>query len=180
MFKLVIDIVRFKRGPQDMASSRNTVTFCAAIYAISGFLALRLLDVDQAVGVVVFDIVVLSVFIYVALSVRKLLNRFNQTLATMLATGTLINIVYVPVALLLIGAAEKEQPNPIFVLIYIAIIAWSISVGGHIFSHALEINKLKGVMLSFVLFVLSQMMVNSVFEESNTTSESIAQVQLYR
>jgi len=154
----LIDIIRLRKGPQDLPAS-----WLLVVLAIALNIALAIILSQQVQGEApaeasglrstladsAFQILLVSVI----MNIRNVFNRLLQTLLAMSATGLLLAI---PLLLLLPSAAQPTS-NPMEALAALGVLAifiWSFAVDGHIFRHALSVTMSTGVALAIALFLI--------------------------
>ena len=106
MFALLhrfIDICLLRKGPQDLPASGVLLRLAMLLYVLSGLLVFMLDrpldDLHVSILLIAADIVILSTAVYLILHVRGLLPRLRQTLTALFGTGTLLQLLVLPLML---------------------------------------------------------------------------------
>jgi hypothetical protein len=141
-----VDIMLHRRGPEDLPSS---TFFVWALFAVSLSVVLgihyatggTLREVAASVLIAFLEVW----FVWALLRVFNREARFRQTMAAILGTSTILNIVSAPLlpmvqaaaaAAAVAAPAEPSVSLPVLVTWLIAI--WSLLIGAFVFSRALE------------------------------------------
>jgi len=151
---VLIEIIRLRRGPQDLPASWSLVLLAIALNVGLGA-AISQPEQAQATGLksVISDSALQVLLVSLILQLRHVFGRLSQTLLALAGTGLLLAI---PLVLMLPYAAQPYS-NPaeaIAALGVLAIFLWSIAVDGHIFRHALSVTMATGVALAIGLFFI--------------------------
>lgn len=144
LLRLLWDICRFKRGPQDLPYSKQLMFLLTALNIT--FTVGQLL-LNNAPTVFIYA-AFLSFFVsagynYTILSYKKLSTRFVQTFSAHMGTAMLFGIagfIFTNIAMLI------SSENILFFFGVLYLQAWAIGVAAHIFRHALNTNFLFGLL----------------------------------
>lgn len=138
LLTLLINIMRLKAAPQDLPSSRFLMMLCIGSYLLMG-LVISLLD--QSFGLAflstAIDTALLIGLAYLALWIRGYQGRSIQTVTAFAATGTLFEIIGLPLVAYL-QSLNADNPSNLSILL-LALIVWNIVVIGHILRHAIDV-----------------------------------------
>ncbi len=98
--RIFIDIVLWRRGPQDLPASGLLLAITLAAYVLVGVVQLALLDEPGATWLVYLlaDPVLLALFVWLLLRLYGHAERFQQTATAVLGTGALLGVALVPAA----------------------------------------------------------------------------------
>jgi hypothetical protein len=110
--KAFLDIVLWRRGPQDLPASRLLLWLTAAAYVAVSVMQLTLLEEPAAAWVVfvVLDPVLLTLGVYLLLKLFGKTDRFLQTATAVLGTGVVLGLgMFLPVQWLLIEAGATPE-----------------------------------------------------------------------
>lgn len=155
LFDLFLDICLFRKGPQHIPASQVLLRATLAAYGISGLLVLLIsLEPIRALLVMSADIALLTGLTYGVLSLSNYHGRFLQTLTALLGTGTLVQLMALPVSLWVSKTLEQEiaaLPQ----LLYIALLVWSIAIIAHILQQALGVSRSIGVFYTLGYIAIS-------------------------
>ena len=136
LFDLFLDICLFRKGPQDVPVSMALLKMCLLAYAASGLLVLTLsVPVQVALLQILLDLVLLAGLLYLALILHRHPGRFEQTLAALTGSGTLMGLLALPPMIWIVRQGprgDSQFPS----LLMLALMVWSIAVMAHILRHA--------------------------------------------
>ncbi len=139
LFDLFLDICLFRKGPRDVPSSTVLLKMCLLAYGISGMLVLILsVPVQVALLQMLLDLVLLAGLLYLALILHRHSGRFEQALAALTGTGTLMGLLALPLMVWIVHQGpEGDSTFPS--LLMLALMVWSIAVMAHILRHTFNI-----------------------------------------
>ncbi len=154
--KAFLDIVLWRRGPQDLPASRILLWLTAAAYVAVSIVQLSLLEEPAAAWLVfvVLDPVLLVAGVYLLLRLFGKTDRFLQTATAVLGTGVVLGLcMFLPVQWLLKVADVPAESTAagLAALVMVAIFAL---VTGRILKLATESNLFTGITLSLTYFLL--------------------------
>lgn len=168
----LVDLMLFRRGPQDMPGDQTSLGVSVAAYCIVLFAQVAL--VGPAAGAFVqAALATLMLGLYVAgvLRLRRLSNRFNQTATALFSSGTVLTVIMLapthalrPYLDALRTASDPSQvpmPSPLFAIAYLVVGLWGLAIYSHVYRHALEVPMVVGVAVTLG-FELLLMVVFSV------------------
>lgn len=110
------------------------------------------------------QVAILTVTVWIVLSLNQKTERAVQTLTAFYGTSTLIQLVVWPFRswLLSLGEEAQEQASvPLFVVVLLAI--WSFVVMVHIYRHALDTSRGKAILVSIVTQLIVGMSMLTLF-----------------
>lgn len=147
------DIIFLRAGPQELpSSSLLTVLSVFAYFSSTMISQLVVGSATQAVGLAVTVTVMLLSLSLLALRVRGVLDRAPQTLSALAGTGTLINLLMLPMTLLI--AYSEGAFAPLLTLTILVVFFWSFALDGHILRHALSVSFTEGVLVATIFFAI--------------------------
>ena len=154
--KVFLDIVLWRRGPQDLPSSRLLLALTVAAYVAVSALQLTLLHEGAAAWFVfvVLDPILLTGGIWLLLKLFARPERFLQTATAVLGTGAVLGVVlFLPMQALLavLGVGPKSPAAGMFALLLVIVFAL---VTGRIIKLATDSNLFTGIALSLTYFML--------------------------
>ena len=171
MFALLntfIMLCRLRAAPQDLTYSKFLMMLCIACYFLVG-LAVSLLD--QKFGLAVIsacaDTGLMIVLAYLGLWIRDSAARTVQTITALTGTGTLFELMGLPLVSWL--QQLKESEASILPLVLLVLIIWNITVIGNILRHALEVSMWIGTAIA-LLYIYTSIRVMSVLYIAGGTS----------
>ncbi len=154
--KVFFDIVLWRRGPQDLPSSRLLLALTALAYVCVSALQLAMLGESGPEWFVflVVDPILLTGGTWLLLKLFGHTERFLQTATAVLGTGALLGLLlFLPLQLILsgIGAGQDSTAAGIFALMLVIVFAL---VTGRILQLATESNLFTGIALALTYFML--------------------------
>lgn len=165
LVRLFLDICSFNKGPQDAPASSLLLELVVAANLGLGFgLALMELGWVEALLQTLTGASVLAGFLWIALAVTQKSARFLQTASAAFGTDTFITALATP--LLIWGHLDPEMRGA-FNLPLLSLMAWQISVLGHILRHALSLPFIAGLGLALAYTVISYSLILSLFPVAN-------------
>lgn len=144
--ELVGDLLRLRRGPQDVPHSQALLARALIPYSLLGStLAAFAMPVPRAVLYGPTEAALLAALVYASLAVRRRPARFVQTLTALVLVGVVFNALSLPLT------ALARPENGLGVLI-LALVAWSFAVSVHILRLALDIPVPGSVLVNLGFF----------------------------
>lgn len=163
--RLILDIAFLQRGPQALPASTGLTITALASYAAAGVLAHHLMvPAKSPVGPVLLDLVLLTGFVLFLLYSRGFPGRSFQTLTALGGTGTLLTLCALPVIRMLDSTAGGAPLASTGVVLWLALMIWSVFVTAHILRHALAIGFSAGLFLALGYMMVSLFLYASLFE----------------
>jgi hypothetical protein len=160
--KAFLDIVLWRRGPQDLPASQLLLWLTAAAYVAVSIVQLLLLEEPAAAWVVfvVLDPVLLTVGVYLLLKLFGKTDRFLQTATAVLGTGVVLGLgMFLPVQWLLVGAGLPPE-SPVAGSVALGMVVIFALVTGRILKLSTETNLFTGVTLSLTYFLLINLLLH--------------------
>lgn len=157
----LIDLLRLRCGPQVLPHSVSRLIQLAMLAFVLDLIATHLLDSNNDATprlIVGFGLGLLLPWLL--LSWRGLTPRYVQTLTALLATGIVLSLVFLPLALWALSsgmvdpAAAPSSRQGLLAWLILATVIWKIAVTANIWKHALEWPMAAGVGVSLLLLVL--------------------------
>ena len=159
LFNLFFDICLLRKGPQDIPASLVLLKLCLLTYALSGLLTLLSGTGAgyplQALVLVLVDIILLAGVSYGVLLFLGQPQRFTQTLTALSGTGTLLQLIALPLGLWYDRAASSDGVAIIPALLWLSLLLWSITITAHILRHAFAITFALGVLYALGYLTVS-------------------------
>lgn len=154
----VWQILLLKRGPQGLPNAPLFVALIAgANLLVSLLVSARFSPELPALALMASIAVTLATqaaLVYFALWVRNFPNRFNPTLAAMLACDLVLVALY-GIVLGFTGGIGDETPSLTSQLVTLAYLIWSVSVAGWVLHHALESTFFVAVLVAIGINVFA-------------------------
>ncbi len=154
MLKLLqtfIDIALWRKGPQDLPTSRFLLMLVLGIYVAASFVQVQLLDLRLSTAFVIVgvDVVMMMLWLWLVLGFFGRSQRFIQTLTAMFGVGALLAAVDIVVAAVQLAAGDSSgQPSNLWLSLRFLAIAL---IMGRIFMHALDRGLLTGMALTVAI-----------------------------
>ncbi len=160
--KAFLDIVLWRRGPQDLPESRLLLWLTAAAYVAVSIAQLTLLEEPAAAWLVfvVLDPVLLTAGVYLLLQLFGKTDRFLQTATAVLGTGVVLGLcMFLPVQWLLTQAAVPPGSTAAGLIALGMVVIFAL-VTGRIVKLATDSNLFTGVTLSLTYFLLINLLLH--------------------
>jgi hypothetical protein len=154
--KVFLDIVLWRRGPQDLPASLLLLWLSAATYVVVAILQLGLLEEPPGAWLVfvALDPILLAAGTWLLLKLFGKTERFLQTITAVYGTGTVLGLcLFLPVqwGLTRLGVAADTTPAGLVALGMVVVFAL---VTGRILKLATDSNLFTGITLSLTYFLL--------------------------
>ena len=162
---LFVDLIRLRRGPQDLPASQQLLIITGILLVVTAVLGDHINS--DFVGRLVFaltQVAILTVTVWIILSLNQKSERAVQTLTAFYGTSTLIQLVVWPFRtwMLALGEEAQEQASiPLFAVVLLAV--WSFVVMVHIYRHALDISRGKAILISIITQLIVGMSMLTLF-----------------
>ena len=154
--KVFLDIVLWRRGPQDLPASPLLLGLSAAAYVVVSVLQLALLEEPAGAWLVfvVLDPLLLRGGVWLLLRLFNRRERFQQTATAVLGTGAVLGVVlFLPIQWLL-STLNLGSESPIAGTVALGLVVVFALVTGRILKLATDSNLFTGVALSLTYFLL--------------------------
>ncbi|MBI3776168.1 MAG: hypothetical protein HY273_11560 [Gammaproteobacteria bacterium] len=162
--KLFVDLCLLRANPQDLPLSVALELITLATYtALSYVLALSSTTPGTALLAALVDVGMLVGLAYAGLWILDLKNRLTKLITALAGSGTIWQLVALPVMSLLIGSSDKTPDSTLAAfgyLLLLALVAWAIFIIGHILRHALNMKFFFALGVA-LLYVYTSMRVGS-------------------
>jgi hypothetical protein len=162
--RIFLDIVLWRRGPQDLPASGLLVAITLAAYVMVGAVQLALLDESAATWLVflVADPALLTASVWLLLRLYGHTERFQQTASAVLGTGALLGFaIYLPLQIIVTGlgfdpASPLAQASALLLVVVFALVT------GRILKLATGASLFTGIAASLTYFVAINALVGAV------------------
>ena len=152
-----------RRGPQDVPPSQIITAGALLAYAILSFFGVLLrLPAESALLFAVVDVALLAAFTSVALWIRFLSQRRQQTLAAMAATGAILEAAALPVFYWQAQVANSSMEALPVLLLWILMI-WNLAVVANIMRHSLNVPMVISGAFAALYIYLSLRVLGTIF-----------------
>jgi hypothetical protein len=160
--KAFLDIVLWRRGPQDLPASRLLLWLTAAAYVAVSIVQLTLLDEPAAAWLVfvVLDPVLLTAGVYLLLKLFGKMDRFLQTATAVLGTGVVLGLcMFLPVQWLLTVAGVPVESTAAGLVALVMVVVFAL-VTGRVIKLATDSSLFTGITLSLTYFLLINLLLH--------------------
>lgn len=159
LFKLFWDICLLRKGPQDLPASQELLKLCLIAYAGSGLLNLWLGLGDTGHGtallLTIVDVGLLMGLCHAVLQLMGLLERYVQTLTALTGTGTLLQLIVMPLGLWYQRELAANGATDMPALLWLLLLVWSVAITAHILRHALSVSFGAGMLYALGYLMIS-------------------------
>ena len=154
--KVFLDIVLWRRGPQDLPASPLLLALSAAAYVVVSIIQLALLDEPATAWFVfvVLDPVLLLGGVWLLLRLFGHRERFVQTATAVLGTGAVLGVLLFLPTQWLLSLLELGPDSPVAGIVALALVVVFALVTGRILKLATDSNLFTGVALSLTYFLV--------------------------
>ncbi|HEB98910.1 MAG TPA: hypothetical protein ENJ05_05340 [Thiotrichales bacterium] len=150
-------------GPQDLPASSFLLGMATLFYVAVGVLnALAYFPFWRALGVSLFDTLMLAAFLQLGLRSVGHPARFTQSFTALALAWGVIGLFAVPLGYAFV-AADNGGPSAFLMLFLMLTLVWSLAVMGHVLRHALDVSRGLGVAFAVAYFFLSQLLMEVLF-----------------
>ncbi len=165
IFQTFLQIALLIRPPQDLPTSRSLLNLVVFIYAALGILILwPELGMVKAAVLVLADVLVITVFVQLILTLKSMQSRRTQTLTAMFGTGIIISMLILPMVYGIYTAGGETADRATYLVGIYVLFAWSLTINGFIFKHAFELQSLViGIGYAFGLYLFSEIIMTLLF-----------------
>ncbi len=153
----MLEILRLRRGPQDLPADQGVLVFWVGASIFSGILiAAPMYGFATSLFLSALDLAVLYLFVMTVLGLQGLSDRWLQTYTAMVGVSALLGLVMaVLLGLLPPDFAEGEVSAPAL-FAYLGLVVWLLLAFGHILQQALGLAaRMTGVAIALGFIILS-------------------------
>jgi hypothetical protein len=152
----LINIALRRLGPEDLPDSGFLLGLTVVAYVLLQLPIGMIADASMrdVVTQIPVSVVLAFTFVWVVLRLAGFPNRYRQTLAALLGTGTLLTIVAMPFMIWRLSVLQTQPAAPFPELVLLIIMLWSIAVDGHIIARALSRPFVVGLLVSIAYLML--------------------------
>lgn len=159
--RIFLDIVLWRRGPQDLPVSGLLLGLTVAAYVVVSAAQLALLGETPATWLffVIVDPVLLAAWTWLVLRIYGRTERFAQTATAVFGTSALLGLaVYLPIQFLLSALGADAESGLAQILALLLVVAFAL-VTGRILKLATETNMVTGIAIALTYFLLVNLLV---------------------
>jgi hypothetical protein len=154
--RIFLDIVLWRRGPQDLPASGLLVLLTLAAYVAVSMLQLALLKEPASTWLffLVGDPLLLMAWVWLALKLFGHVERYPQAVSAVLGTGALLGLVlYLPLQMV-VTVSGQEPASALAQTFGLLLIVVFALVTGRIIKLATETNLFTGIAVALTYFVI--------------------------
>jgi hypothetical protein len=162
--RIFLDIVLWRRGPQDLPASPLLVWLTLGAYVLVSAVQLALLEESGVTWLffLVVDPLLLTGWIWLVLKVYGRTERFQQAAAAVLGTGALLGLVlYLPLQLVVTGLGFGAA-SPVAQVVALALVVVFALVTGRIIKLSTDSSLFAGIAVALTYFVVINTLVGAV------------------
>jgi hypothetical protein len=164
LLKLFIDLCRLRAKPQDVPASSALLLLSIVLALVSGMLSISgsVHGLMQVIIISLMDVAITLILLSLFLNLMNLSSRLLQTATAMFGTGTVINLVSLPVMLLMNSSPDNPGYQLLGALFYFALLIWSLVVMGHIIRHSFNLHLTGGILIAIGYFLLINTLIQTL------------------
>jgi hypothetical protein len=154
--RIFVDIVLWRRGPQDLPASSLLLWITVAAYVAVSAVQLALLGETAATWLffIVVDPLLLGAWVWLVLQLYGHRERFVQTVSAVFGTGAVLGIgLYLPLQLIVTGLGYEPTSGLAQLFALLLVVAFAL-VTGRIIKLATDSNLFTGIAVSLTYFLL--------------------------
>jgi len=152
LIRLFGNICIFKKGPQDIPASVSLFAILLVCnFTIELFLGLGFYSLGVSFLLSLTSILALFLFTWICLILFRFNKRFLQTASAFVGISLFTNIFcFIPITFLWQMGLLVDNS---FAMVNLFLLAWILSIYGHIYKHALNVSFFLGLALSITYFI---------------------------
>ncbi|MCU7799973.1 MAG: hypothetical protein KZQ70_07470 [gamma proteobacterium symbiont of Lucinoma myriamae] len=152
LVRLFGNICRLKEGPETVPSSTNLFLILFIInFTVETLLGFTVYSFGQSVFLAFFAILSLFAFTWLWLFLFGLINRYLQTITTLVGVSLFTNIIcFIPITFLWKIWIFSDNS---YAMLNLLLIVWVLSIYAHIFRSALNVSFFLGFALAITYFI---------------------------
>ena len=162
--RIFVDIVLWRRGPQDLPVSTLLLALAVAAYLAVSVVQLALLRESPGTWAffLVADPLLLGAWVWLVLRLFGRGERFLQTASAVFGTGAVLGVaLYLPMQLIVTLLGQEPASGLAQVFALLLVVAFTL-VTGRIFKLATDSNLFTGIAVSLTYFLLVNYLVGVV------------------
>ena len=163
-FRIFLDIVLWRRGPQDLPVSQLLFALAVAAYVLVTVVQLALLGESAATWLffIVVDPLLLFAWTWLVLRIFGKTERLQQTATAVFGTSATLGVVmYLPLQALLMAAGQDVTSGPSQLVALLLVVAFAL-VTGRILKIATDTNLFTGIAASLTYFMVVNLLVGAL------------------
>jgi hypothetical protein len=166
-----IDLCLLRRKPQDLPASSALFGIVLAVSVVGGLLMSVTAggSLWAGLGQTLLDLLLMLGALQLALKVLDKQARYLQTATALVGADAVIGLVaLLPMSLARPMAAGAEIGDDMLLagVLFLALVAWSVLVVGHILRHAFDLTLAQGVVIAIAFDVFSYVVISTLTQGS--------------
>ncbi|MEW6444828.1 MAG: hypothetical protein AB1479_02170 [Pseudomonadota bacterium] len=158
----LLDLCLLRVGPQELPGDARLPLWLALAYVLVGGIVLSAENgFGEGMAQAALDAALLAVFVLSILRVRERPQRFNQTYAALMGINLVIALVSWP--LLVISTDQVAATLSPAQMGLLAVLVWNLIAQGQVLRSALDTSAGVGLLLAFVYFLLTSLLLVALF-----------------
>ena len=177
LLQLFWQILCFKRGPEDVPYAPNLLWLLLIINLTISITAQSIGRPNQfniAVTLPIIALGVESLCIFSLLHLKKLSNRFTQSLIAILGVDSFLSLATIPLLILGFQLIGQTPLLKFLGLLEVILLGWSIAIRAFIYHRALNIGLLLGNLMALMILLLTLSINVKVFPELSEQAKAAA------
>lgn len=149
LLKRFFRICLLNKGPQDLPYSIVLMWLAFLVYFITGlFSLLTWVEADMGMLVMLMDVVVLTSFSWLCVQAFKHGARFVQMITALTGTGSLFNVMSIPVLMQIHQIKDSGQVPAELAFLLLFLLSWNLAVIAHVFRESFNVRLLAAFVLT--------------------------------
>lgn len=161
-----VDLCLLRRKPQDLPASTTLFGLVLGVALLGGLLLSVTAGASLLAGIgqTALDLILMLGVLHVALKAMKKQARYLQTATALVGADAVVGFVaLVPVSLARPALGAEPAADVLFAgLLFLALVAWSVLIVGHILRHAFDLPLAQGVIIAIAFDVFSFVVVSAL------------------
>jgi len=164
LIQFFIELCLLRRAPQDLPASATLLKFLVLVYLGVGVLvgAATGQGLGDALAQTLVDTALLLGLLYAGLRWLARLPRFTQSASALLGSGAVLNLLVLAPLGMASGGDDSELTG-FAALLFLALLAWSLVVTGHILRHTLDLPLVQGALIAIAYNLLAYSLLGALF-----------------
>jgi hypothetical protein len=163
-----IDLCLLRRQPQDLPASATLFGLVLAVAVMGGLLLSVTAGASlvAALGQTLLDLLLMLGVLHLALKATGKQGRYLQTGTALVGADAVIGLVaLLPVTLARPSVGAEPGADALLAgLLFLALVAWSVLVVGHILRHAFGLSLAQGVIVAVAFDVFSFVVISTLVQ----------------
>jgi len=164
LIQFFFQLCLLRKAPQDLPGSSVLLSVTLVADLLMAMVLAGVAGLPPGRGLIqgLVDVAFMLALLYGASHLLNRLPRFQQTATSLLGSGAVLGfIAVVPLSMLPPGGNEQAPGGA--VLLFLALIVWSVLVTGHILRHTFDLSLRQGVGIALVYNLFAYSLVGGLF-----------------